>query len=370
VVGARKDLHAASQATLCGHEVRAGCRFTVDNLEAYQAGILDPAKGVLVRSHLDDCPTCRMRLGELANGPATLAAAAPAAPLLGGETQHHWLASIDDVRPAARWLPPVLAAVTPTDLPMPARQLAAVAAGVPGMARRVGRRARPALPVVALVAAWLAVMVSLPRLMQPTTAPGAAGLALPAVQAYVPDFLPGSGATRPTKTSATAPPPPGNDAGAAGGTELAIQFDADEVAGPAPARQPAVQLVATTARARPTPPTTRRLSPAPGPVVVALPAIAVTTALAPVAATVPPVVTTATTAITGTTGKKAKPSKALEALQRRLDKLDQKLRIAAASLDAVQVDIASLQSTMREEFDGRVARRTARRRHTDHAQSA
>lgn len=376
VSGARKDLHAASQAVLCGHEVRAGCRFTVDNLESYQAGILDPANGVLVRSHLDDCPTCRMRLGELANGPATLAAAAPAVPLLGGEAQHRWLTSIADVRPAARWLPPVLAAATPSDLPMPARRLAAVAAGLPGMARRAGHRVRHGLPVVALVVAWLAVMVSLPQLMQPATAPGPAGLALPAVQAYVPDYLPGSGATRRTGTSPTAPPSPGDDARAGGGTELAIRFDADGVAGPAPAREPAVKLVATTtAGARRTAPRTRR--PSPAPVVATVPPATVTAAvpavtipavipatIEPVASTVPPA-TTPVTPVTGT-----KPSKALEALQRRLEELDRKLRAEAASLPNGELDIASLRSTVREEFDGRVARRTARRRHTDHAESA
>ena len=187
VAQARRDLHTASQAILCGHEVRADCRFTIANLETYEAGTLDPPKGVLVRSHLDICPACRMRLGEMANGPATLAAAVPAAPLLGGETQHHWLTSADDVHPADRLLPPGLAASAPMDFPLPARHLVAVAAGVPEMARRAGRTVRPVLPVMSLVVAWVAVMVSLPQLMQPNTAAGPGGLALPAVQAYLPD---------------------------------------------------------------------------------------------------------------------------------------------------------------------------------------
>ena len=364
---ARQDLQAASHATLRDHESRAGCRFTVANLEPYQAGILDPAKGVLVRSHLDICPTCRMRLGELADGPATLAAAVPAAPLLGGETQHHWLTSAADCRPADRLLPPGLAAGAPADLPMHARHLMAAAAGVPGMVRRAGRTVRPALPVVSLVAAWVAVMLSLPQLMQPGTAPGPAGLALPAVQAYVPDYLPGTRTARPTTT--TAPAPAGNDAGQGAGTELAILFDADEVAAPAavpePAPAPAVKLAATSA----TPPrSTRRPSPK-----VVQPA-AVTPAITAAAAVIPPVASVIPAVIpavipTATTGPVARATtKTLKDLQRQLE---QKLQ---AGLPPIQkprrLDIASLRSKATEESDGRVARRQTRRRNTDHAESA
>src|SRR5207244_2940369 len=81
-------------------------RCTVDHLDTSHAGTLDPSDGLIVRSHLDYCPPCRMRRGELANAPAALAAAVPAAPLLGGEAQHHWLALADDVRPADHLLPP------------------------------------------------------------------------------------------------------------------------------------------------------------------------------------------------------------------------------------------------------------------------
>lgn len=349
---ARHDLQAASHATLGDHEVRAGCRFTVANLELYQAGTLEPAKGVLVRSHLDICPTCRMRLGELGNGPATLAAAVPAAPLLGGETQHHWLTSAADQHPAERLLPPRLAAAVPADLPMPVRHLVSAAAGVPAMARRAGRTVRAALPVMSLVVAWLAVMLSLPQLMQPDTASGPGGLAMPAVQAYMPNYLPGTATTRPP-TKATAPAPAGNDAG----TELAIQFDADQVAAPSPAPEPAprpaVKLVAT---ARRTTPTTR---PSPAPIVAAVAPITVAAAVEP-AAIVP----------TLTTAAKTKPAKQLDDLKRRLEKLQQKLRSQAASLESRRLDIASLRSKAREESDGRVARREARRRHTDHAESA
>ena len=97
---------------------RADCRFTVDHLGAYHAGTLDPKKGVLVRSHLDLCPPCRMRLGELANAPATLAAAVPAAPLLGGEAQHTGSPrSPTSGRPSAcclpAWPPPLRAGTSP-----------------------------------------------------------------------------------------------------------------------------------------------------------------------------------------------------------------------------------------------------------------
>src|SRR5882724_1646717 len=83
--GARTEIHAAQQAALGRQEVRADCRFTVDRLDAFHAGTLDPSDGLIVRSHLDRCPPCRMRRTELANAPAALAGAVPAAPLLGGE---------------------------------------------------------------------------------------------------------------------------------------------------------------------------------------------------------------------------------------------------------------------------------------------
>ena len=331
---ARQDLHTASQAILCGHEVRSDCRFTVANLETYEAGTLDPAKGVLVRSHLDICPTCRMRLGEMANGPATLAAAVPAAPLLGGEAQHHWLVSAADEHPADRLLPPGLAAAAPMDLPMPARHLVAVAAGVPEMARRAGRTVRPVLPAMALVVAWVAVMISLPQLMQPDTAAGPGGLALPAVQAYMPDFQPGATATRTTKP--TAPATAGNDAGAAAGTELALQFDAAQAAAPEPAPEPAPKPVVKLVAARRTTPTTAR--PSPAPVVAAVTPIVA--AVAPVLATAPVTVATAVQPATTVpalpkTGKaQGKAAKQLDDLQRRLEKLQQKLRYEAASMES------------------------------------
>jgi DNA-directed RNA polymerase specialized sigma24 family protein len=327
---ARHDLHAASQAILCGHEVRSDCRFTVANLETYEAGTLDPPKGVLVRSHLDICPTCRMRLGEMANGPATLAAAVPAAPLLGGETQHHWLTSAADTHPAERLLPPRLAAVAPIDLPTPARQLVAVAAGVPKMARRAGRTVRPVLPVMSLVVAWVAVMISLPQLMQPDTSPGPDGLALPAVQAYMPDYQPGTSATRPTKT--TAPATAGNDAGAAAGTELALQFDAAQVAAPVPSSEPepaprsAVKLVAA---ARRTTPATR---PSPAPIVAAV--APVVAAVIPIAAAA---VEPAAIVPTVTTAAKARPSKKLDDLKRRLENQQAKVRFSAASIESLRL---------------------------------
>jgi DNA-directed RNA polymerase specialized sigma24 family protein len=361
VAAAQNDLHAATRATLSGHEVRANCRFTVQNLEEFQRGTLDPAKGVLVRSHLDVCPTCRMRLGELANGPATLAAAVPAAPLLGGETQHHWLTNAADAHPADRLFPPGLAASVRADLPGPTRRLAVAAIGVPEKARQAGRSIRPALPVVSLVVAWLAVMLSLPQLMQPSTAPGPAGLAMPAVQAYLPSYLPGAGLPRPRKATPAAPEPPGTTAGASTGTELAVQF---VPAGTEEEAKPAVKLAATQVTPRrATPPA----APSPAPVLtVATPAITV-------AATVAPVVTSPALPAISPDGS-VTASKALEKLQRRLTKLDQKLRTEAtaitASFQTRRVDVASLRSKAREDFDGRVARQPARRRHPDHPESA
>ena len=227
---ARVGVRSAQDSAHGHHEVRADCRFTVEHLGAYHTGTLDPKKGVLVRSHLDICPPCRMRLGELANAPATLAAAVPAAPLLGGEAQAHWLTSAADVHPADRLLPAGLAAAAPA-WHFPAvlrpvrdhrsRRVAGVAGAAPVVARKVGRRAWPAVSSVTLIVAWLGVMLSLPQLMQPGTAPGPAGLALPAVQAYVPDFLPGAA----KKGSKASQPKPPNGIG--GGSELAAQFTSE-----------------------------------------------------------------------------------------------------------------------------------------------
>ena len=234
---ARAGVRSAQDSAHGRHEVRSDCRFTVEHLGAYHAGGLDPKKGVLVRSHLDLCPPCRMRLGEFANSSATLAAAVPAAPLLGGEAQHHWLTAAAEVRPADRLLPPGIAAAAPVwhfpDVLRPvrdhrSRRVAGVAGAVPGAARKVGRRARRAVPALTLVVAWLGVMLSLPQLMQPGTAPGPGGLALPAVQAYVPDFLPGatkSGSGNGKGPRFTQPSPA---AGVArGGSELAAQFTSE-----------------------------------------------------------------------------------------------------------------------------------------------
>lgn len=238
---ARAGVRSAQDSAHGRHEVRADCRFTVDHLGAYHAGSLDPKKGVLVRSHLDLCPPCRMRLGELANAPATLAAAVPAAPLLGGEAQQHWLASAADVHPAARLLPPGLAAAHPAWLfpavLRPVRDhrtrrvagavgVAGVAGAAPVAARSVGRRTWPAVPALTLVVAWLGVMLSLPQLMQPGTAPGPAGLALPAVQAYLPDFLPGASKSGAGKGKGSKPAQ-SPAAGVAGGGELAAQFTSE-----------------------------------------------------------------------------------------------------------------------------------------------
>ena len=324
--GARDEVRRVQAAALGRHEVRAECRFAADHLEGYGAATLDPADGVAVRAHLEECPPCRMRHEELSNGPAALAAAVPAAPLLGGEAQHHWL-SATDVRPAARLLPPGAAAGVPahrlpdalrragraatrswrprpqpidltdpaggpppapvdgpvvsgpgaTPLPTgamtpplppawtvpPARATVPVsqrpsphgrssrrrpgpgtapggraggrgrapgvlaATGLSAMAGGLKRTVWPALPAAGLAVAWVAVMLAVPWLMTPGTAPGPEGEALPAVQAYVPGFLPGSGgqtaahrSSGPSAARAITAPPASGLAGLPGTTAL------------------------------------------------------------------------------------------------------------------------------------------------------
>ena len=304
-VEARAEVRTAQDHANGRHEVRADCRFTVDHLGAYHAGTLDPKRGVLVRSHLDVCPPCRMRLGELANAPATLAAAVPAAPLLGGEAQHHWLTSASGVRPADRLLPPGLAAANPTwHLPAvlrPARdhrvrRVAGAARGAPVAARRVGRRARSAVPAVTLVIAWLGVMLSLPQLMQPGTAPGPGGLALPAVQAYVPDYLPGSARSGTGRAKASKPAPPDPAAGVVGGgSELAAQLTSEADRSGAGGlgsggTAPNVGLISTTtSHPRTSGPRPGGGTPAPAPVAENLPAVVTNhVAIVPLAVTASP----------------------------------------------------------------------------------
>jgi DNA-directed RNA polymerase specialized sigma24 family protein len=375
--GARAEVHTAQQAGLGRHEVRAGCRFTVEHLDAYRAGTLDPSDGVIVRSHLDSCPPCRMRQGELANAPAALAAAVPAAPLLGGEAQQHWLASAADLRPAERLLPPGVAAApahrvpdalrragraaarswrprsdaidlttrsrlagasdptlppgwtdspgwsgSPTPSlppawttppgraasgagpdagagPYPAAALAARSDRLPALARQAKRTLWPAVPAVSLVAAWLIAMLTLPWLVAPRTAPGPEGLALPAVQAYVPWFLPGAAPARDARPRSGGPayPPPG---AAASGL-------AAESPGPNAGDHPSVTLIAAVVsgpnrsgrpvhRSGPGPDLLGASHPVATPAVEALPAapavvpdtVAATTAPAPATATPAP----------------------------------------------------------------------------------
>src|SRR5205085_2724684 len=69
-----------------------------------------------------------------------------------------------------------------------------------------------AASAVSLVAAWLMALLALPWLMTPGTSPGPEGLALPAVQAYVPGFLPGAAparGARPTSGAGAYPSPTG-----------------------------------------------------------------------------------------------------------------------------------------------------------------
>jgi hypothetical protein len=265
---ARSDLRAAQEVAHGRHEVRADCRFTVDHVGAYHAGSLDPKKGVLVRSHLDLCPPCRMRLGELANAPATLAAAVPAAPLLGGEAQHHWLTSAAEAHPAERLLPPGLAATSPLRrfpkvlhrVPDRRTHRLVVATGrLPVVARRAGRTVWPAVPAVTLVIAWLAVMMALPQLMQPETVPGPGGLVLPAVQAYVPNYLPGAAKQASASATRSNPSNPSNPSlsptTGGGNSELAAQLTGEsERAGAGDVGrdegEPVVNLISTSGASR------------------------------------------------------------------------------------------------------------------------
>jgi len=227
------------------------------------------------------------------------------------------------------------------------------------MARRAGRTVRPVVPVMSLVIAWLAVMVSLPQLMQPDTAAGPGGLALPAVQAYMPDYRPGTTATRPTR--AAGPATAGNDAGAAAGTDLAaVQFDADQEADTAlePGGPPAVKLVTVAHR------TTPATHPSPALLVAAVPPVTVAAAVEP-AAIVPTAIVPTVTVPADT-----KAARKLDDLKRRLEKLQQKQRLEAASMESRWVDVASFGSKASEDSDGRVARRQARRRHPGRAESA
>jgi hypothetical protein len=89
---------------------------------------------------------------------------------------------------------------------------------------------------MALAVAWVLVMMALPRLMSPSTGPGPGGLALPAVQAYLPDLSPkggpGGSATKPAVTAPSGP------------------VARDVVAGP-PATGPAGSLTESAAHAEP-----------------------------------------------------------------------------------------------------------------------
>ncbi|HEV7686437.1 MAG TPA: hypothetical protein VGQ80_07705, partial [Acidimicrobiia bacterium] len=177
------------------------------------------------------------------------------------------------------------------------------AGGLSARARRAGRSVRPALPATGLVVAWFVVMAALPWLMTPGTAPGPSGLALPAVQAYIPGYSPGGA------PSATTGTPPNGSTGAAhsagsalangssssGATESPTQTGTDpglETAIPtatALGDEPAVMLVATTASqpgghhansSRHSPPASGPIPAPPGP--------SLTAALAPVTAAVIP----------------------------------------------------------------------------------
>jgi DNA-directed RNA polymerase specialized sigma24 family protein len=338
----RAGVRSAQDSANGRHEVRGDCRFTVDHLGAYNAGTLDPKKGVLVRSHLDLCPPCRMRLGELANFPATLAAAVPAAPLLGGEAQQQWLTAAAQVHPAERLMPPGQAAAAPArhfpDVLRPVRdhrnrRVVGVAGAVPVAARKAGRKAWPAVPAVTLVIAWLSVMLSLPQLMQPETAPGPGGLALPAVQAYVPDFLPGAAKSSSKKPRGSKPSSP--MAGAAGGsTELAAQLTSEASrsnAGSAGSggAEPSVTLIRTTAApaSRAARPVVRAPVPAP-----------VSTTVAPVPAGATAVGPGVPLQVTGPspapvpvsdTGKGSKPTKDSKAAKKEARKVEKDAKKAA-----------------------------------------
>jgi hypothetical protein len=159
------------------------------------------------------------------------------------------------------------------------------------------------LPAAGLVVAWFVVMAALPWLMTPGTAPGPSGLALPAVQAYVPGYSLGGAPSATTGTPPNASTDAAHPAGSAlssgsspsGAAESPTQMTTDrrlETAIPtatALGDEPAVILVATTA----SPPgghhanSSRRSPPASGPIPAPV-GPSLTAALAPVTAAVTP----------------------------------------------------------------------------------
>ncbi|HVW32602.1 MAG TPA: zf-HC2 domain-containing protein, partial [Acidimicrobiia bacterium] len=228
--GARASLHEAQGSAFDRQEARAACRFSVDHLDAYQAGTLDPEEGLLVRAHLQTCQVCRMRQGELANAPAALAAAVPPAPLLGGETQHHWLMA-GDVPPAGRLLVPGLAAGGTAGREPLAHRAATHLGSVAGAALPPARRLPGALRRAAHAAAGTfrpAELDLTTRAQLRAAAPASPDDPVGRPGSASPPPRPGTGATDPTgrpvapsrSEGAAGPDPPG-PAGAADPTDPA-----------------------------------------------------------------------------------------------------------------------------------------------------
>jgi hypothetical protein len=101
------------------------------------------------------------------------------------------------------------------------------------------------LPPLALAVAWVMVMMTLPRLLSPSTTGGPEGLALPAVQAYMPDYAPGAG-PKAGSSSAGRPAVAGSGklaapAGDAGRNPAGSSVPADTALG---SGQPSISLVA------------------------------------------------------------------------------------------------------------------------------
>lgn len=281
--------------------------------------------------------------------------------------------------------------------------VAAAAAGLPAAARQAGRRLVPAVPVVALVVAWLGVMLSLPQLLEPDTASGPGDMALPAVQAYVPDYLPGRAGDRPGPHASAAAPSAADAGTEAGGTDMALVPPADDrrdgtvASDAASPSESTVKLAATStgsgrspaaSGARPSAAPVPALVPA-VPAVLAVPGVPAVPAVVPVSplavaspvspAPIPDVVATVAPAVTPSPepavaaapapDRRDRPSNRFDERPRRLER-QLRPEPARSMPKFARPDIASLRSRAREESDGRTARRETRRRHTDHAQSA
>jgi hypothetical protein len=198
----------------------------------------------------------------------------------------------------------------------------------PGRLATVAGRAKDTAWPAGLAVAWVVVMLALPWLMTPGTAPGPDGEAMPAVQAYVPSYLPGASAEAGARTRSGGRSPKAPDGAGDGrpsapdltGLALAALLPGDTgmataaAADGSPAGQPAVALVAavTPRPSHPAGPAPVIQAPDPGtlPPTGPAPAVAVA-ALIPAPSPTPPPdsATPAPATTTGSAGRPAQPGR-------------------------------------------------------------